>query len=83
MQPLKGGYPIIFASNVFHNSQLIQKCRAAGTYKDMRTGLHHVFSIELGKNPNSTFDRVLLEFYLKECLIETIWIRIAHKIILF
>ena len=24
--PLKGGYPIIFASNVFHNSHLIQKC---------------------------------------------------------
>ena len=23
---LKGGYPIIFASNVFHNSHLIQKC---------------------------------------------------------
>jgi len=22
----KGGYPIIFASNVFHNSHLIQKC---------------------------------------------------------
>ena len=23
---LKGGYPIIFASNVFHNSHFIQKC---------------------------------------------------------
>ena len=23
---LKGGYPIIFALNVFHNSHLIQKC---------------------------------------------------------
>ena len=23
---LKGGYPIIFASNVFHKSHLIQKC---------------------------------------------------------
>ena len=23
---LKGGYPIIFASNVFHNSHLFQKC---------------------------------------------------------
>ena len=23
---VKGGYPIIFASNVFHNSHLIQKC---------------------------------------------------------
>ena len=23
---LKGGYPIIFASNVFHNSHLIPKC---------------------------------------------------------
>ena len=25
-EELKGGYPIIFASNVFHNSHLIQKC---------------------------------------------------------
>ena len=25
-QKVKGGYPIIFASNVFHNSHLIQKC---------------------------------------------------------
>ena len=26
MSALKRGYPIIFASNVFHNSHLIQKC---------------------------------------------------------
>ena len=26
INPLKGGYPIIFATNVFHNSHLIQKC---------------------------------------------------------
>jgi hypothetical protein len=25
-KPLKGGYPIIFESNVFHKSRLIQKC---------------------------------------------------------
>ena len=44
-------------------NQLHLEFRAAGTYKDTRTGPHHVFSIELGKNQNSTFDRVLLEFY--------------------